>query len=83
MQASVLSRQFVVIVDRAQHRWAGVAQPVIPDDLAVVFDELLDVQRAELVATGDDLTKRSISVSKLKPRMSKVGSGGESHAQPI
>src|SRR6516164_10769361 len=38
-QASVLSRQFVVIVDCAEHWRAGIAQPMIPDDLTVVVDE--------------------------------------------
>ena len=56
-QAAVLSRQFVLVFDCPKHRWAGIAQPMIPDNFAVVADELPDVQRVRIGRDGRRLDK--------------------------
>lgn len=52
LKATVLVCHCEVIFDCARDRRARIAQPVIPDDLAIIFDELFDVKRRSVGRLG-------------------------------
>ena len=52
IKAPVLVRHCEVIIYRAGHRRARIAQAMVPDDLAMILDELLDVERGRVGAFG-------------------------------